>query len=88
MRTDMLINIIDEYFHENRYANKYNRPLDIVEGLDFDRMTENLFTKWNNSNIFKIYFFADNEFKGRIIEQIKNIKNFGQLLKLFVFMLL
>ena len=74
---------IDEYFHDDKSVNKYYRPLDIVKGIDFDKMNENFFIKWNNSNIFKIYSFADNEFKSRIIEQISDIKNFGKLLKLF-----
>jgi len=74
---------IDTYFYDHRCANKYSRPLDIVKGLDFDTMTENFFAQWNNSNIFKIYSFADNDFKTKIVDHVSDMKHFGKLLKLF-----
>ena len=85
LKNEDLIEFIntDMYFVDNKYAYKYYRPLDIVKGLDFDTMTDNFFKIWNSSNIFKIYSFADNDFKSGIIDQITDMKNFGKLLKLF-----
>jgi hypothetical protein len=85
LKNEDLIEFInmDMYFIDNKYAYKYYRPLDIVKGLDFDTMTDDFFKIWNSSNIFKIYSFADYDFKSGIIDQIADMKNFGKLLKLF-----
>ena len=85
LKNEDLIEFInmDLYFIDNKYAYKYYRPLDIVKGLDFDTMTDDFFKIWNSSMIFKIYSFADNDFKSGIVDQITDIKNFGKLLKLF-----
>ena len=85
LRNETLIEFIniDIYFSDYKYANKYYRPMYIVNGLDFDNMTEEFFGIWNSSSIFKIYSFADNNFKSAIVEQVTDMKNFGKLLKLF-----
>ena len=74
---------IDKYFSDNKYSNKIYRPMSIVKGLDFNTITENFYERWKNSNIFNIYSFASFDFKCNIISQIKEIKDFGKLLKLF-----
>ena len=74
---------IDIYFCDNKYANINYRPFEIINGLDFDEMTDKFFAKWNTLNIFNIYSFAGFEFKSLIIDKITEMKNFGKLLKLF-----
>ena len=74
---------MDLYFLESKYAKKVYRPLAVVQGLDFEEMTDEFFKKWEESNIFKIYSFADYDFKSEIVDQVKEMKHFGKLLKLF-----
>ena len=87
LKNEELINFIknDPFFSDNKYAEKYYRPLEIVNCLDFNLMTNNFFNKWNETNIFKIYSFADSDLKIQILEKVKHINNFGKLLKLFYF---
>ena len=60
-----LINFIknDPYFSDNKFAEKYYRPLEIVNCLNFNTMINNFFNKWNDINIFKIYSFAESDLK-------------------------
>ena len=44
-------------------------------------MTENFFNQWNNSNIFKIYQFTNNEFKCKIVDYVTDMKHFGKYLR-------
>ena len=74
---------IDIYFSDHRYASKFYRPLDIVDGLYFEEMNEHFFAQWNASNIYKIYSFDDYNFKSRIVDKVTDMKYFGKLLKLF-----
>ena len=74
---------IDIYFSDHRYASKFYRPIDIVDGLYFEEMNEHFFAQWNASNIYKIYSFEDYNFKSRIVDKVTDMKYFGKLLKLF-----
>ena len=73
----------DIYFIDNKFSSSFYRPLDIVDGIDFETMSDYFFDKWNSSNIFKIYSFAGDELKCRIIDKLNDMKYFGKLLKLF-----
>ena len=85
LKNEEIIDFInkDKYFLEDKYANQNYRKLDIVEGLDFDNMNDNFFKVWEESNIFEKYSFLSYDFKCKIIDQIKNMKYFGKMLKLF-----
>ena len=73
----------DIYFSDNKYENINDRPLDIIKGLDFGKMSDNFFENWATLNIFNIYSFAISEFKTGIIDKNEDITNFGKLLNLF-----
>ena len=85
LKNEEIIDFInkDKYFLEDKYANQNYRKLDIVEGLDFDNMNDDFFKVWEESNIFEKYSFLSYDFKCKIIDQIKNMKYFGKMLKLF-----
>ena len=74
---------IDIYFSNPKCASKYYRPLEIVNGLDFEEMNENFINEWNASNIYKIYSFDEYELKSKIVDKVKDMKYFGKLLRLF-----
>ena len=85
LKNEEILNFInnDIFFLDEKYSTIFYRPLDIINGLDFEIMSEYFFTQWNNSNIYKIYSFADYDFKSRIVDRINDLKHFGKLLKLF-----
>ena len=85
IKNEELIDFIkkDLYFSDDKYKNEQYRPFDIVIALDFDTMTEDFFLSWYNLDIFKIYSFGEDEFKNLIFNQVKDMKHFGKLLKLF-----
>ena len=74
---------IDLYFIQSKYANKNSRPLDVVNALDFDTMTDDFINSFRNSEFFKIFSFSEGEVERRIIDGVKDVKNFGKLLRLF-----
>ena len=73
----------DIYFSNDDYSNIKDRPLDIIQGLDFDTMKDEFFKMWKKFNILKKYSFCENDFNNRIIDKVTDIKHFGKLLKLF-----
>ena len=73
----------DIFFSDNRFANEINRPLDIIDGLDFDTMTSDFYSQWNKSNIFDIFSFEGFEFKYKIVNKINDMKYFRKMLDLF-----
>ena len=73
----------DIFFSDNRFANEIKRPLDIIDGLDFDAMTSDFYSQWNKSNIFDIFSFKNFEFKYKIVNKINDMKYFRKMLDLF-----
>ena len=85
LKNEALINFIeneDIYFQDKKYESKEFRPLDILKGIDIEKADDKFFKKWNESNIFKIYSFIDDEFKKELINLIDDMQDFGKLLKL------
>ena len=74
---------IDHYFLDNKYANNYQRPLELANGFDFDNMTDEFLSSFKNSSILKVYSFSDGKFENAIVKNVKDMKNFGKLLNLF-----
>ena len=78
---------LDYFFSEKNkdYKNyKHERPyLVVINGLEFETMTDAFYEKWKKLNLFKIFNYDINNFKINLIAKLSDIKNFGKLLKLF-----
>ena len=74
---------IDYYFLDNKFAKLAYRPLELINGLDFDTMTDEFFSSFKSSSILKMYAFSEGKFEHAIVKKVNDMKNFGKLLKLF-----
>ena len=84
LKNESLLDFIntDDYFSEYK-KNPKLKPISILEGLDFEAMSDDFYEKWKNSNIFAIYTYNIHKFKYALVNLVKNGKDFGKLLKLF-----
>ena len=84
LKNESLLDFIntDDYFSEYK-KNPKLKPISILEGLDFEAMSDDFYEKWKNSNIFAIYTYDIRKFKYALVNLVKHGKDFGKLLKLF-----
>jgi len=73
---------IDEYYNSKDYNKKIYRPLDILNGLDIYTFDEQFYLNWKEIDWNQIFNEQYNDFIKKVLDLIKDIKDFNILYKL------
>ena len=87
LKNEALLDFIeneDIYFKVRKCENKKDRTLEVLNGIDLEKVDDKFYEKWNKSSIFKIYSFNDYEFKKALVNKVHDMKNFGKLLNAYI----
>jgi hypothetical protein len=74
----------DLYFTDKRFEKKFYRPLEIFDNINIETLDEKFFNNWCTINFNKMFSFCMNDFYIKLTDKIKDMKDFGILLKLYL----
>ena len=86
MKNNEILDFIksDIYFNLKNFEKLYYRPLTIFDNVNIETLDEKFFQNWSTINFSKMFSFCMNEFYKKFSIKIKDMKDFGILLKLFL----
>ena len=86
MKNNEILDFIksDLYFNDKSFDKKFYRPLEIFDNINIETLDEKFFNNWCTINFNKMFSFCMNDFYKKLASKIKDMKDFGILLKLFL----
>ena len=86
MKNNEILSFIksDYYFNNQNFEKSFYRPVEIFDNINIETLDEAFFKNWCTINFNKMFSFCMNDFYIKLTDKIKDMKDFGILLKLFL----